>query len=122
MIFGIGTDIIEIKRVAKACEKASFLNKYFTEKEIEYFKSVNFKSETLAGTFAAKEAVVKAIGTGFSGFSAFDIEILRNEKGMPYAVFNGKAKKVIEELNVKVLVTISHSKDYAVAYAVAEER
>ncbi len=116
MIVGVGTDIIEIKRIEKAMEKESFLRKNFTEKELQMFKEKNMRGETVAGNFAAKEAVSKALGTGFSGFSAIDIEVLRDENNKPYAILNQKAKKA-----VNINLSISHCKEYAVAFAVAEE-
>ena len=79
MIIGIGTDIIEIERIEIAVKRTKgFINKLFTENEINIFESRGFKSEVIAGNFAAKEAVSKALGTGFRGFGVKDIEILRD--------------------------------------------
>jgi len=119
MIYGVGTDIIEIQRVAKACEKESFLKKTFSEKELNYFQTVGFRKETLAGTFSAKESISKALGTGFSGFSAIDIEVLHNKKGAPYIVLSGNITSKFQD-NIKINVSISHCKDYAISYAVLE--
>ena len=83
-IFGIGIDIIEINRIENVLERTPrFLERNFTEKEIDYFKQKNFKSESIAGNFASKEAISKAIGTGIRGFRLKDIEILRDELGKP---------------------------------------
>lgn len=121
MVIGVGTDIIEIGRMKKAISKDSFVKKYFTEGEIIFFKSKNFKAETVAGSFSAKEAVSKALGTGFSLFGAIDIEIIHDSKGAPYVVLGGNAKKVAMEKKIKnICISISHCKDYAIAYAVAE--
>lgn len=122
MIKGIGTDIIEIGRVEKAVSATpNFINKVFTSNEINYFEKICFKSESLAGTFAAKEAVAKALGTGFRSFGLKDIEILRDALGKPYVVCLGHAKKLSLEENIhKIHVSISHCKEYAVAYAIAE--
>lgn len=122
MILGIGTDIIEISRVAKVVSQTpSFREKVFTENENQYFKKKNDKAETIAGLFAAKEAVSKALGTGFRAFEPKDIEIHHNELGCPQVtLFNG-AKELGEKLGaLSVHVTISHCKDYAVAYALLE--
>ena len=74
-IFGIGIDIIEINRIENVLERTPrFLERNFTEKEIDYFKQKNFKSESIAGNFASKEAISKAIGTGIRGFKLKDIE------------------------------------------------
>jgi holo-[acyl-carrier protein] synthase len=122
MIIGIGTDIIEISRVEKAVNNtSSFISKFFTHEEITYFESVRFKAETLAGTFAAKEAVAKALGTGFREFGLKDIEVLRDSLGKPYVNCLGKAQKLCTDKNIdKIHVSIAHCKDYAVAYAIAE--
>lgn len=121
MIIGVGTDIIEIKRIEKAISKESFVKKYFTENEIIFFQSKNFKTETIAGSFSAKEAVSKALGTGFSSFGAIDIEIMHTSNGAPYVVLGGNAKIVAREKRVEnICISISHCKDYAIAYAVAE--
>ena len=73
MIIGIGNDLIEIDRVAKACEKEAFLVRSYTDKEIQCFRD---KPSSLAGNFAVKEAVSKCFGTGFRSFGLTDIEVL----------------------------------------------
>lgn len=119
MILGIGTDIVEIKRFEKTASNIKFLNKIFSEKELLI---INGKLQSIAGNFAAKEAVVKALGTGFSGIPPKEIEILRNIDGCPYCLLSGNAQKTAEKLNIsKILVSISHSKNYAIATAVAEK-
>ncbi len=118
MIIGIGTDIIEITRVKEACERYSFREKCFTAKELE--QAVN-RINSLAGDFAVKEAVSKALGTGFSGIGLKDIECLRDENGRPYVRLSGRALEVFNEAGgQRILVTISHSRDNAVAFAVIE--
>ena len=118
MIIGIGNDLIEKSRVKKACEKDAFLSYVFTEKERELI--VN-KPDRAAGNWAVKEAVAKAMGTGFFGFMIRDIEVLRNELGKPYVNLYGKAKLKQEELGIKtIFVSISDTKEYVSAVAVAE--
>lgn len=118
MIIGIGTDIIEISRVKKACEKQNFIEKCYTEKEIEFIGS---RTESLAGNFAVKEAVSKALGTGFRGFGLRDVECLRDELGKPYVVLHNGALERFESVGGKnVLVSISHSKADAIAFVVVE--
>ena len=80
MIYGIGTDLVEIERIKKACMKEAFLVRCFTPREIELFEGNMVKA---AGNFAVKEAVSKALGTGFRGFWPSDIEVLRDELGNP---------------------------------------
>lgn len=118
MIIGIGVDIIEIERIKKACQKEGFIKKIYTEKEIELFLG---KYNSLAGNFAVKEAVSKAFGTGVRNFKMTDIEVLRNEFGMPFVVLRDEAKKVSDKAGVsKIFVSISHNVKCAVGYAVAE--
>lgn len=84
---GIGNDIIEISRIEKAIKKTNFITKVFTENEIKLFEIKGSRAEFFAGRFAAKEAISKALGTGFREFSLTDIEVLNNELGKPYVTF-----------------------------------
>lgn len=118
MIKGIGTDIIEINRIIKSIEKQSFLDKIYTREEQKLYHRVN--PQTLAGNFAAKEAVAKALGTGFAGCSPIEIEILRDSKGKPYVNLYGSALEVLNSLGGKIFVSISHNKANAVAFAVID--
>lgn len=122
MIGGIGTDIIEIKRIQQAVEaNQRFLLKNFTEKERDYFEKRNKAYASIAGNFAAKEAVSKALGTGFSGFGLIDIEVLRDDKGGPVVFLYGRAKEIARDKKIsKIWVSISHCRAYATAYAIAE--
>jgi holo-[acyl-carrier protein] synthase len=122
MLFGIGTDIIEIKRVEKAIFRSpKFIERLFTEQELEYYKKKDMKAQHIAGGFSAKEAVLKALGTGLRGFKWKDIEILRGTVGKPIVRFGGNVKQFIEDNGIGIIhVTISHSKDFATATAVAE--
>ena len=118
MILGIGNDLIEVARVAKACEKEGFLTRTFTEKEINAFKD---KSQSLAGNFAVKEAISKCFGTGFRGFELTDIEVLRDAKGKPYVNLYNGAKFLFDNLNgTNIFVSISNTEEYAMAMAVIE--
>lgn len=122
MILGVGVDIVEIRRIKEAMEKhANFIDRLFSKNEIEYFKVRNLRPEFVAGRFAAKEAIVKAMGTGFSGFEIKDIEIDRTASGKPIVVLRGKAKMIAQKCgNYKIHVSISHSLDNAIAYATME--
>ena len=118
MILGIGNDVIEIKRVGKACEKEAFVSRYYTDDEISVCAG---KASRLAGNFAVKEAVAKSFGTGFRGFEAKDVEVLRDELGKPYVNLYGGAKKMYESMSATALyVTISNTKEYASAVAILE--
>ncbi|EGT5618212.1 TPA: holo-ACP synthase [Clostridium perfringens] len=126
MIIGIGVDIIEIERVRQAVQNnKKFLSKLFTEREIDYFISRNMNSEVIAGNFAAKEAVSKALGTGIRGFSFKDIEILRNELGKPEVILHNGANLIGNKLvgnnnSLRVHLSISHNNSSAIAYSVLE--
>lgn len=118
MIIGIGTDIIEIDRVERLLNKMEFIDRIFTEEEKKYILSK--KAESAAGYFAAKEAVVKALGTGFSGIKWRDVEIVKADS-RPKAVLHNSA---LEKANLKgvksIFISISHCRDYATAIAVME--
>lgn len=122
VIIGVGTDIIEIKRIEKALKtNPRFKEKLFTESERLYFNKIHNREESIAGSFAAKEAVSKALGTGFRAFEMKDIEIKRNELGKPYVELQGVAKQLGEKLGLEhIQLSISHCKEYAVAFVVIE--
>lgn len=122
MIIGVGVDIIEISRIEKAVNFNSlFIQKLFNKNEIDYFESRKLRPEYIAGRFAAKEAVAKALGTGFREFSMKDIEIDRTSLGKPIVILKGKAKMIAgKNGNYKMHVSISHDRQSAIAYAVLE--
>lgn len=121
MILGVGVDIIEIHRVSKASIKKNFLERVYTEGEIEFFKKKNFRGETLAANFSGKEAVSKALGTGFRNFSLKDIEILRDDLGKPYVLLHNNALKRAKELGVEnIQISFSHDKERATAFVILQ--
>ena len=114
MILGVGTDLIEIKRMEKACRRPHFVARTFTETESRQAKG--------SASFAVKEAVAKMFGTGFRGFMPGDIEVLRDELGKPYVNLYGGAKKRSEEMGLtQIHVSISNTEDFAMAFAVGEK-
>ncbi|MCI8515939.1 MAG: holo-ACP synthase [Hungatella sp.] len=118
MIIGIGTDMIEMERMRKACEKQAFLARIYTAEECRQARG---SISRLAGNFAVKEAVAKALGTGFQGFGPKEIEVLRDEKGKPYVRVFGGAGKRARELGIHTVhVSITNLREYASAFAVAE--
>jgi len=122
MIVGIGTDIIEIDRIAQLVDKENFEKKYFSAREIEYFDSKKNRYESVAGHYAAKEAFSKALGTGIRNFALREVEVLRDELGKPYLELSGDAKKAAQKFWIKrFYVSISHCRDYATATVVAEK-
>ena len=121
MIIGIGTDIIEINRIEEVIMRtSSFIEKSFTSNEIEYFKLKGLKGNVIAGNFAAKEAISKALGTGFRGFGLKDIEVIRDKLGKPVVNLSCKIYELLEIKEFNIHVSISHSKENAIAYAVVE--
>ncbi|MCJ7688069.1 MAG: holo-ACP synthase [Clostridiaceae bacterium] len=122
MIVGVGIDIVEIKRIKNAIERNDrFLERIFTETELEYLRSRNLRPEYVSGRFAAKEAVAKALGTGFRGFDFRDIEIDRTTLGKPIVSLKGKAKEIANrEGQYNIHLSISHGEESAVAYAILE--
>ena len=123
MIIGVGIDIIETNRIKKAIAKKHFINRLFTTAEQQYceMRAVQ-KHLSYAGRFAAKEAFVKALGTGFIAGEFTDIEVLCDELGKPYFSLHGHYRKIQTEHKInKIHLSISHSKDYAVAQVILEE-
>ncbi|WP_339067769.1 holo-ACP synthase [Fusobacterium animalis] len=120
MIVGIGNDIIEIERIEKAISKEGFKDKIYTQRELENIKKRGNRAETYAGVFSAKEAISKAIGTGFREFSLTNLEILNDDLGKPYVVVSEKLDKIIKSKkeDYQIEISISHSKKYAIAMAI----
>lgn len=118
-IRGLGNDLVEISRLRKSYEehKERFLDRLFTKKEQEYCRKSKDPFPHFAGRFAAKEAIVKALGCGFGERASWvDIEILADEKRKPIVTLSGKLQE--EFKGPQILLTISHSKEYATAVAI----
>jgi len=124
MIISCGVDICETDRIAQMIKLHGdrFLERTFTEEELAYSMGRVRQAEHLAGRFAAKEAVLKALGTGWSGgLSWLDISVSTLPSGEPRLQLMGRAKEVADERGVKQLhISLSHCHSYAVAMVVAE--
>ncbi|MDR3110987.1 MAG: holo-ACP synthase [Planctomycetaceae bacterium] len=122
-IIGIGTDIADCKRIARMLEKhpKSFRRHVFTDNELAYCDSGKSSLTHFTGRWAAKEAILKALGTGWtSGITWRDVEITNEPSGRPIVKLTGGAKTIADTKNItEIKVTISHCPDYAVAFAVA---
>jgi len=122
MLHGIGNDIIEISRIHKSISKygTTFLDKVFTPREQEYCLKYAQSERHFSGRFAAKEAVVKALGCGFrSGINWLDVEICNDANGKPNVIFS---KKIIDLFgDVEILISISHCQEFATAFAVVSK-
>lgn len=112
----VGCDIVKIERIEKCGE--DFFRKYFAEEELEYAAKKAKPYETLAGTFAAKEAFAKATGKGFgNGFPVSDVVVLHNELGAPYYALRGAAAKELKCVE-RACLSISHTSTDAMAFCV----
>ncbi len=123
MQFKVGTDICSVNRIGKAHARfgKKFMEKILTENEIAYVMSRPKRiAETIAGRFAAKEATAKALGTGWYGIGWLEVEVTRQLSGEPGLTLHGRAAKHAKALGLtNFALSISHERDYAVAFVVA---
>jgi holo-[acyl-carrier protein] synthase len=123
VIMGIGTDIIECPRIGKMIETHGelFLRRIYTDREIRYCQARKHAIEHFAGRWAAKEAILKAMGTGRSrGIAWTNIEVRNTQDGRPEVLVCGAARDTAKERGIgDILIAISHCRTYATAYAVA---
>ena len=122
MIIGIGTDIVEIERIRNMIERHGdhFLNRCFTTGEIEYANRHRDSAVRFSGRWAAKEAVVKVLGTGFiQGITFHDVEVVSLHTGQPTVKLSGEALQISRRLRIhEIKLTISHAREYATATAI----
>jgi holo-[acyl-carrier protein] synthase len=122
-VLGIGTDITECLRIAQMIERHGelFLERVYTPVEIDYCRSRRMATQHFAGRWAAKEAVLKALGTGWRrGISWRDVEVRNGPGGRPRAFLRAGTKEVADRMGVRcILVSISHCRAHATAFAVA---
>lgn len=124
MLIGIGTDIVEIVDLQMRMERtAGFAERVFDPSEVDYCRSMANPWQHFAARFAAKEAVMKALGTGWSQGVAFsDIVVQRDELGAPTLSFKGETLRRIEELGTMARLSLSHAGGMAVAFVVLERK
>ncbi len=122
MIAGIGTDITEVKRFEKWVKNPEMLERFFNEKERSFAGSDSAKCQHYAVRFAAKEAFSKALGTGITGFQLKDVYITNDSEGKPLLNIEGSALSQMKERlgDCNAFVTLSHEKEYAVAFVILE--
>ena len=122
MLIGVGCDVIEIARVQKAIVKRSFVERVFAPEEIAYCESRGKQAAaSFAARFAAKEAVLKALGTGLRGGELTEIVITNDELGKPIVQLLGYHGQLAAKLGVKkIAISMSHSRETALAYVVME--
>ncbi len=125
MIVGTGVDIVEVPRVAAAIERFGrrFLERIFTPDEIRYCDPKHNRVERFAARFAAKEAGLKAIGTGWrNGVAWKEVEVRREPAGRPTLVFSGRAAEFAERLGMKrASLSLSHTAEHAIAQVILED-
>ena len=125
MIVGTGIDIVEVPRIAQSIERfgGRFLQRIFTPAEIRYCDAKANRVERYAARFAAKEAAMKAIGTGMrGGVSWQEFEVSRELGGRPTILFHGKAAQYAERLGMRrAHLSVTHTEQHAVAYVILED-
>lgn len=120
-LLGVGVDLCGVARIERAIEKAHFYERVFTPAERAYLNQKGKgRAQSAAAMFAAKEAVAKALGTGFSGgVMPWNISVVHDEKGAPGAELSGAAKERLEQIGgAGVRISLSHEGDSAIAFAV----
>ena len=122
MIRGIGADIIEVERIEKAIRNPRFVERVYSKEEKLAIESAGrLAAQRAAGYFCAKEAVAKALGTGFSGIAMADISVRKLPSGAPECALCGGAKRRLDEIHgARVFLSISHVDAMAMAYAIIE--
>ncbi|MBU0759712.1 MAG: holo-ACP synthase [Candidatus Omnitrophica bacterium] len=121
MIIGTGVDIIEVWRIKNALDKwgGRFLERVFTQKELDYASTKKFSHETLAARFACKESVLKAFGDTRIGARLKNIEILNDAKGKPEVILHGEVREFAEKNQLdNIIVSMSHTNNYAISNAI----
>lgn len=120
----IGTDIVECLRIAQMIERHGelFINRVYTAYEIQYCQSRKQSTQHFAGRWAAKEAVLKALGTGWiKGISWRDVEVRNDSGGKPSIALYGGAREIATQLRLRqMLISISHCRSHATAFAMAQ--
>ena len=118
-----GIDLVDCPRIEQMIQRHGerFVNRVFTAAEQAYARANKNEIEKLSGRFAAKEAVLKLIGTGWRGKIAWtDIEIINNASGQPGVTIGGEVKRIADELGIEqISVSITHTANFAIASAVA---
>jgi holo-[acyl-carrier protein] synthase len=121
-MIGIGVDAVEIERFRRSLERTPTMRtRLFTAEELDYVAPKSDPVPSLAGRFAAREAVMKALGVGLGAFGFHDVWVRRQESGAPMLVFSGAAAALAEAANVRHWhLSITHSELIAIAYVIAE--
>ncbi len=124
MILGTGVDLVEVERISSAIERHGerFVGRIFTEAEAQYCRRCAIPEQRFATRFAAKEAVLKALGVGWQkGVSYREVEVSNDELGAPAVTLTGRALEISRSRGIRrIHVSLTHHRDFAIAHAVAE--
>ena len=125
-IFGVGTDIVKNSRIKKLIKNKRFINRIFTSSEIKDSKKINQKVLFFSKRFAAKEAFVKSLGTGFAHNINFkDINVSKKRSGKPYLTLSNNLKVILKRKlklrKVKIFLSLSDEREYSVAYVITQK-
>ncbi len=123
MIYGIGTDIVKVDRMKKWLLDGKMVQRFFNPAEMNSCASMQASAEHYAARFAAKEAFGKAIGTGLAEFKLQDVFVKNDEFGKPELVLQNEAAELLKKKcgNAKIHISLSHEKEYALAYLIIEK-
>ncbi len=123
MIYGIGTDIVKVDRMKKWLLDGKMVQRFFNPAEMNSCTSMQASAEHYAARFAAKEAFGKAIGTGLAEFKLQDVFVKNDEFGKPELVLQNEAAELLKKKcgNAKIHISLSHEKEYALAYLIIEK-
>tara|TARA_B100000700_G_scaffold210220_1_gene231121 strand:- start:534 stop:923 length:390 start_codon:yes stop_codon:yes gene_type:complete len=126
-LIGIGTDIIKTSRIKNSIKNKNFIKRIYSSEEIKIAKNINRNYNYFAKRYCAKEAFVKALGTGFSCNISFkDISILNDKKGKPFIKLNQKIKDIIKKKlkikNFSTYVSISDESEYSIAFVIINRK
>ena len=125
-IFGVGTDIVKNSRIKKLIKNKKFIDRIFTSSEIKDSRKINHKVLFFSKIFAAKDAFVKSLGTGFAHNINFkDINVSKKRSGKPYLTLSNKLKNILKRKlklkKIKIFLSLSDERDYSVAYVVTQK-
>ena len=125
-IFGVGTDIVKNSRIKKLIKNKKFIDRIFTSSEIKDSRKINHKVLFFSKRFAAKEAFVKSLGTGFAHNINFkDINVSKKRSGKPYLTLSNKLKNILKRKlklkKIKIFLSLSDVREYSVAYVINQK-
>ena len=125
-IFGVGTDIVKNSRIKKLIKNKKFIDRIFTSSEIKDSRKINHKVLFFSKRFAAKEAFVKSLGTGFAHNINFkDINVSKKRSGKPYLTLSNKLKNILKRKlklkKIKIFLSLSDEREYSVAYVITQK-